>query len=823
MASNRAGPARDQIRDLLAGINGEGTFAARRTARADDLHLEVHGIGRIRFPISSAQARRLARATRPARYGRGAQTLLDKRVRDTGKIPKSRVKIDRRRWNRTLLPVLAQLRQDLGLRHGHQLKAELHSMLVYEPGQFFLPHQDSEKSDGMVGTLVVTLPSSFKGGALVIEHMGKKVTYRTSTQPLSFVAFYADCKHEVRPVTEGCRVVLTYNLMLVPNRRTRTTDEGTAIDSPVVATLAERLREHFETPLPPRWETDDSARVRQPRSRFVYLLDHQYTERGLGWDRLKGDDAARAAALRAASEQADCEIVLALANVHETWGCDEDWDPPWYTRGRRWERDEDDDWISDDEPAADDPDRYTLIDLHDWSITLRHMVDSSGKKARAISTEVRDEEVCTTTPTVDLEPYASEYEGYMGNYGNTMDRWYRRAAIVLWPRENAFAMRAEASPADALEALKKRIRAGSAVEARALAATLLPFWDAVAAREERRGFIDKALFVANGLDDPELARALLNPLPLSTLTPRRAPAFATLVQRYGEDWARRQLAAWAVASVGSVLDHRGDRVAWTATLPQLCAALCASAAESGSAAARLLLENEWNWLTQMLVQARAFEAPSHRDSALADLALPILALLQGTAIAGADDLGVAAVSFLCDAVNEPVLSCLVAVVRAASETVTGDEPAPTGIGALRAHCVGALEERLATPARSDGDWSILLPRDCGCGLCDRLAAFLAAPDQRRVVWPLAKERRRHLHVMLDLHELPVRHETRRSGSPYTLILTKMDALFDQEAAARGSWQADLDWLRAWVPPAPAPATTSPRRSSQARRSRRGLK
>ena len=33
-----------------------------------------------------------------------------------------------------------------------------------------------------------------------------------------------------------------------------------------------------------------------------------------------------------------------------------------------------------------------------------------------------------------LTPYASEYEGYMGNYGNTMDRWYRRAALVVWPQ-----------------------------------------------------------------------------------------------------------------------------------------------------------------------------------------------------------------------------------------------------------------------------------------------------------------------------------------------------------------------------------------------------
>jgi hypothetical protein len=66
----------------------------------------------------------------------------------------------------------------------------------------------------MVGTLVVTLPSPFRGGAFVIEHKGEKVICRASRRPLSFVAFYADCQHEVRPVLAGFRVVLTYDLML---------------------------------------------------------------------------------------------------------------------------------------------------------------------------------------------------------------------------------------------------------------------------------------------------------------------------------------------------------------------------------------------------------------------------------------------------------------------------------------------------------------------------------------------------------------------------------------------------------------------------------
>ncbi|HEY1622588.1 MAG TPA: hypothetical protein VGG16_02210 [Streptosporangiaceae bacterium] len=51
----------------------------------------------------------------------------------------------------------------------------------------------------------------------------------------------------------------------------------------------------------------------------VTLLDHSYTARGLRWGKLKGADADRAALLRAAADKADCEAVLALAEIKETW------------------------------------------------------------------------------------------------------------------------------------------------------------------------------------------------------------------------------------------------------------------------------------------------------------------------------------------------------------------------------------------------------------------------------------------------------------------------------------------------------------------------
>jgi hypothetical protein len=71
---------------------------------------------------------------------------------------------------------------------------------------------------------------------------------------------------------------------------------------------------------------------------------------------------------------------------------------------------------------------------------------------------------------------------------------------------------------------------------------------------------------------------------------------------------------------------------------------------------------------------------------------------------------------------------------------------------------------------------------------------LRAPKQRQLEWPLAKNRRAHVHGIIEIYDLPVNHVTRREGSPFTLVLTKTEALFERDAAERGRWDGDLSWL-----------------------------
>jgi len=342
--------ARDRLARTLAG-EVKGASCVELTTALDDLSLYVEGIGRVRFPLTPAKVRKLIEFGQPARFGRGAETLTDPDVRDTWEIPKGLVSAV---WNdASLADILATVKDELGLPHRAELTADLHSLLVYEPDQFFLAHQDSEKDDSMIGTLVVTLPSTYTGGELIVGRDGDLKTYRGSRAALSLVAFYADCRHEVLKVKSGYRITLTYNLLL---RGDTSRPEGHA---GTIAELTDLLREHFSTPAP-RYHRGPAT---DTPNRLVYLLDHEYTPRALSWGRLKGADADRVSLLRAAANEAGCETILALADIRTQHGASAHDDEYGY-RGGYWGDD-----AYDDEDAPDgEPQNLQIHDLIDSEV-----------------------------------------------------------------------------------------------------------------------------------------------------------------------------------------------------------------------------------------------------------------------------------------------------------------------------------------------------------------------------------------------------------------------------------------------------------------------
>ncbi|HPI41112.1 MAG TPA: hypothetical protein PLJ21_09930 [Pseudobdellovibrionaceae bacterium] len=75
----------------------------------------------------------------------------------------------------------------------------------------------------------------------------------------------------------------------------------------------------------------------------------------------------------------------------------------------------------------------------------------------------------------------------------------------------------------------------------------------------------------------------------------------------------------------------------------------------------------------------------------------------------------------------------------------------------------------------EGDWSIKEVSQHNCQDCKHLSKFLLSSTDQKMVWPLAKQRRQHIHDVIDGLDIPVSHTTLREGSPQKLVLTKNGA------------------------------------------------
>jgi hypothetical protein len=251
----------------------------------------------------------------------------------------------------------------------------------------------------------------------------------------------------------------------------------------------------------------------------------------------------------------------------------------------------------------------------------------------------------------------------------------------VWPRQHAFAARAEASPSWALTELRARLDAGDLVNARAAAEPVAPFWKAPGAE-----LLEPALHAAAGLEDPGIALMLLRPFAVEWVTPAHAGGLAALAARYDEAWHRNLLDAWSGSRNMWRYAGDADRKGWAGALPGLAAAL----RDAGAAAtAGWLLAASWGWLDDDIRLWLRYPSPATRRKQLAELGKPLAGLL---AAADGRPLAGEIVTVLREH-GDDVLACLLPMLRAAAH---------------RDH---------RTPGQADDDWSVPWSGGCGCELC----------------------------------------------------------------------------------------------------------
>jgi hypothetical protein len=281
------------------------------------------------------------------------------------------------------------------------------------------------------------------------------------------------------------------------------------------------------------------------------------------------------------------------------------------------------------------------------------------------------------------------------------------------------------------------------------------------------------------------------------MTAAHVNAFGNIAGGYGQQWTAELLRTWFGGDQPAWAYGGGqERPQWVADwLPGLCEGLQATGG-AGAVAARRILDLAWEWLRKDIATGLASSSPSYRGEKLGGLGRPLASVLSAAAAIGAADTR-DAVSGHIRKLQDAVTALETSALRAAAELPRDEEWGNAGFGDLAADCAGRLRARLARPQRSSGDWSIELPAGgCTCDLCGTLRVFLDDANRRTFEWPLAKQSRQHVHSRIDAAELPVTHQTRRQGRPYTLVLNKTDALFAREQEARTRDETDLKWLAA---------------------------
>ncbi len=376
-----------------------------------DVGLEIEDYGPVKLPMRPADVRKLQGVVSQAPYGKGVDTLIDKSVRDTLEVDGGRV-----RFNVEFSEALQLAHEEIAGRlhlDPEHLKAELYKLLIYPKGGFFLPHRDSEKRRGMVATMVVVLPSRFGGGNLIINHGGRRESFsfddaRSQKQP-QYLAFYADCEHEVKRVTLGVRVCLAFNLILSPKKKSRESISDSTVDPALQNQIAGWIQNRPFDPL-------------------VFTLEHQYTKAGLMPSRLKGADKELHRHVAAIAQSLNCRLFFGQVERHLCQFAD-DGSFGYGRRGyHRW---------------SGDYDELDIGEAHEDEITIDGWRKADGKRVNLASLACENSQLVSLIPVEDWIPTRQEYEGYTGNAGNTLDRWYRKSVIAIWPKTQHFEILAQ--------------------------------------------------------------------------------------------------------------------------------------------------------------------------------------------------------------------------------------------------------------------------------------------------------------------------------------------------------------------------------------------
>lgn len=419
---------------LMDKVQSSGAFSTSGTLPSIPPGLTVAGIGHIGLPLTAQQAQALIAQSEQAPFGRREATIVDTEVRKNWQIGAADFELTNPQWQEAMQNAVDQIGKALGLADC-TIGFEKYKLLIYEAGSFFSAHRDTEKIPNMFATLVVNLPAEHTGGELIISHAGQSKSYSFADNNLfapSFVAFYADCYHEVKPVTSGYRLCLIYNLAIT-NRKQQ---PDLAQQASVMAEVEQAIQ---------AWQAQpDAAPI------LTYLLDHSYSEQNLSMANLKLGDFAKAEVLYQAAANSGCQAYLCLVTYHQASYGEVTGGGYGYGRRGRYAYDDDDDEVGEDD--------FEEYDVDEEKVYAHAFITAAGDKINVKELRLNEEDLVAKIPLREGPGREVSISEATGNEGATKDLWYHRGAVIIWPKARELDLVASMDADYGIHVLKRTLK-----------------------------------------------------------------------------------------------------------------------------------------------------------------------------------------------------------------------------------------------------------------------------------------------------------------------------------------------------------------------------
>ncbi|MDZ4780951.1 MAG: hypothetical protein SGJ19_11915, partial [Planctomycetia bacterium] len=383
--------------------------------------------------------------------------------------------------------------------------------------------------------------------------------------------------------------------------------------------------------------------------------------------------------------------------------------------------------------------------------------------------------------------------------GMTLERWYHRAAIVVWPREYHFRVLCGAGAGAAIAGLNtmviawRKARQPDQEVQRELcvqfAGAIIDAWSpneyrhsCYAQDRSDRGLLPRLLQELNAAE--LVCRFLAQVMPRDSEV-QLDKSFAAFGRKHGwEPFSRSLIGLFETSSVETIQRN-------AALLMSLCLdrakdaerdQLCRRLAELSVAALERMDRNtpKHDWRAGQIDRAEL----------LATLVKSVVAVQAETTLARLIDHTLATSDKY--ALTDVHLKALFSL----------ESWLPGKLGRLEstiarwlAHCRTELEQRTAQAPALPADFRRGAKLSCTCGDCRELSQFL--DDSRASVhhFPRAKDRRQHLHQVIDACGCDLTHATTRQGRPFTLVCTKTTASYEKACLVHARDRANLRRLQ----------------------------